>query len=212
MKLRHLEVLHAILQTGSITQAARLLHVSQPSVSTTLQHCEAQVRRAAVRTRRWSLEAQSGSRTALPRHSCCVRRRGECDPTSEVACQRAHRPPDRGRVVRLRNRPPRQRRGAVSSEQARCRGDHTSAASPGAYLPGGRARVRDRRLLWAGLDDVRSDRDARHRRVDLRAAQQTSTGQEENARCHGLGRRVPDQLRRRRHSERQGRSRICSGQ
>lgn len=43
MKLRHLEVLHAILQTGSITQAARMLHVSQPSVSTTLQHCEAQL-------------------------------------------------------------------------------------------------------------------------------------------------------------------------
>ncbi|WP_051235794.1 LysR family transcriptional regulator [Ottowia thiooxydans] len=43
MKLRQLEVLHAILQTGSITQAARLLHVSQPSVSTILQHCEAQL-------------------------------------------------------------------------------------------------------------------------------------------------------------------------
>lgn len=43
MKLRHLEVLHAILQTGSITQAARLLHVSQPSISTTLQHCESQL-------------------------------------------------------------------------------------------------------------------------------------------------------------------------
>lgn len=43
MKLRHLEVLHAILQTGSITQAAQLLHVSQPSVSTTLAHCEAQL-------------------------------------------------------------------------------------------------------------------------------------------------------------------------
>ena len=43
MKLRHLEVLYAILQTGSITQAARHLNVSQPSVSTTLQHCEAQL-------------------------------------------------------------------------------------------------------------------------------------------------------------------------
>lgn len=43
MKLRHLEVLHAILQTGSITQAAQLLHVSQPSVSTTLAHCESQL-------------------------------------------------------------------------------------------------------------------------------------------------------------------------
>lgn len=43
MKLKHLEVLHAILQTGSITQAARLLHMSQPSISTTLQHCEMQL-------------------------------------------------------------------------------------------------------------------------------------------------------------------------
>lgn len=43
MKLRHLEVLHAILQTGSITRAALFLHVSQPSVSTTLAHCEAQL-------------------------------------------------------------------------------------------------------------------------------------------------------------------------
>jgi DNA-binding transcriptional LysR family regulator len=43
MKLRHLEILHAILQTGSITQAAKLLHVSQPSVSARLAHCEAQL-------------------------------------------------------------------------------------------------------------------------------------------------------------------------
>jgi DNA-binding transcriptional LysR family regulator len=43
MKLRHLEVLHAILQTGSITQASRLLHVSQPSVTTSLQRWEAQL-------------------------------------------------------------------------------------------------------------------------------------------------------------------------
>ncbi|MES2185642.1 MAG: LysR family transcriptional regulator [Pseudomonadota bacterium] len=43
MKLRHLEVLNAILQTGSITQAAKLLAVTQPSISAALQHCEAQV-------------------------------------------------------------------------------------------------------------------------------------------------------------------------
>ncbi|WHA44009.1 LysR family transcriptional regulator [Agrobacterium larrymoorei] len=43
MKLRELEVLHAILQTGSVTAAAKLLNVSQPSVSTVLQHAEAQL-------------------------------------------------------------------------------------------------------------------------------------------------------------------------
>lgn len=43
MKLRQIEVLHAILQTGSVTGAAKLLNVSQPSVSTVLQHTEAQL-------------------------------------------------------------------------------------------------------------------------------------------------------------------------
>lgn len=43
MKLRQFEVLHAILQTGSVTGAAKLLNVSQPSVSTVLQHLEAQL-------------------------------------------------------------------------------------------------------------------------------------------------------------------------
>lgn len=43
MKLRQIEVLHAILQTGSVTGAAKLLNVSQPSVSTVLQHTELQL-------------------------------------------------------------------------------------------------------------------------------------------------------------------------
>ena len=43
MRLREIEVLHAILQTGSVTGAAKLLNVSQPSVSTILQHTEAQL-------------------------------------------------------------------------------------------------------------------------------------------------------------------------
>lgn len=43
MKLRQIEVLHAILQTGSVTGAAKLLNVSQPSVSTVLQHTESQL-------------------------------------------------------------------------------------------------------------------------------------------------------------------------
>lgn len=44
MNLRQFEVFYAIMRTGSVTGAARLLHVTQPSVSTVLKHCEAQLR------------------------------------------------------------------------------------------------------------------------------------------------------------------------
>lgn len=40
MNLRELEVFHAIMLGGSITEAARILHVSQPAVSTALRHAE----------------------------------------------------------------------------------------------------------------------------------------------------------------------------
>ena len=40
MRTRHIEVLHAILQTGSVSNAARVLHVSQPAVTKTLKHAE----------------------------------------------------------------------------------------------------------------------------------------------------------------------------
>lgn len=43
MRLRHIEVFHAIYNTGSISNAARLLHVSQPSVSKVLSHAEMQL-------------------------------------------------------------------------------------------------------------------------------------------------------------------------
>lgn len=44
MNLRQFEVFHAIMRTGSVTAAARLLNVTQPSVSTVLKHLEAQLR------------------------------------------------------------------------------------------------------------------------------------------------------------------------
>jgi DNA-binding transcriptional LysR family regulator len=44
MDLRHLEVFHAIMRTGSVTGAARLLNVSQPAVSSVLKHLEARTR------------------------------------------------------------------------------------------------------------------------------------------------------------------------
>ncbi|WP_252176305.1 LysR family transcriptional regulator [Endozoicomonas sp. 4G] len=43
MRLRHIEVFHAIYTTGSITNAAKILHVSQPSVSKVLSHAEQQL-------------------------------------------------------------------------------------------------------------------------------------------------------------------------
>lgn len=43
MRLRHIEVFHAIYTTGSITNAANLLCVSQPSVSKVLAHAEIQL-------------------------------------------------------------------------------------------------------------------------------------------------------------------------
>lgn len=44
LTLRHIEVFHAVMQTGSVTGAARLLNVSQPAVSAVLKHCEARAR------------------------------------------------------------------------------------------------------------------------------------------------------------------------
>lgn len=44
MNLRQLEVFHAIMQTGSVTGAARRLSVSQPAVSAVLKHAEQQMK------------------------------------------------------------------------------------------------------------------------------------------------------------------------
>lgn len=43
MRLRHIEVFHAIYTCGSITAAANMLNVSQPSVSKVLAHAEQQL-------------------------------------------------------------------------------------------------------------------------------------------------------------------------
>jgi len=40
IQLRHLEVFHAVMMSGSITAAASLLHVTQPAVSATIKHFE----------------------------------------------------------------------------------------------------------------------------------------------------------------------------
>lgn len=43
MRLRHIEVFHAVYNCGSITGAAKLLNVSQPSISKVLAHAEQQL-------------------------------------------------------------------------------------------------------------------------------------------------------------------------
>jgi DNA-binding transcriptional LysR family regulator len=43
MNLRHIEALHAVLRTGSVGQAARLLAVSQPAVSKLIRHAEQRI-------------------------------------------------------------------------------------------------------------------------------------------------------------------------
>ncbi|SNS33748.1 transcriptional regulator, LysR family [Sphingomonas laterariae] len=43
MRLRHIEVFHAVYEHGSISEAARALNVSQPSVSKVLRHAEDQL-------------------------------------------------------------------------------------------------------------------------------------------------------------------------
>lgn len=43
MRFRQIEVFHAVYTTGSISAAARTLHVSQPSVSKVLQHMQQQL-------------------------------------------------------------------------------------------------------------------------------------------------------------------------
>ncbi len=40
MSFRHIEIINAVLQTGSLSAAARLLHISQPSATKHLQHAE----------------------------------------------------------------------------------------------------------------------------------------------------------------------------
>lgn len=43
LSLRHIEVFHAIMRTGSVTAAAKSMHVTQPAISAVLKHMEARL-------------------------------------------------------------------------------------------------------------------------------------------------------------------------
>lgn len=56
MQLRHIELINAILRTGSLTRAAALLHISQPAASKMLGHAELQLGYALFRRIRGRLK------------------------------------------------------------------------------------------------------------------------------------------------------------
>jgi DNA-binding transcriptional LysR family regulator len=43
MRIKHIEVFNAVMLTGTVSAAARLLHVTQPAVTQTLQHADLQL-------------------------------------------------------------------------------------------------------------------------------------------------------------------------
>lgn len=56
MRLRHIELFHALMRTGSVSAAARLLHITQPAATRMLQHAEAQLGFALFTRMRGRLE------------------------------------------------------------------------------------------------------------------------------------------------------------
>ena len=66
MRLKHIEVFNAIMLTGSVSGAARLLHVTQPAVTQTLQHAELQLGYALFTRQRNRLVPTSDAQVLYP--------------------------------------------------------------------------------------------------------------------------------------------------
>jgi DNA-binding transcriptional LysR family regulator len=66
MRVRHIEVFNAVMLTGSVSAAARLIHVTQPAVSRTLQHAESQLGFALFRREKGRLTATSEAQALYP--------------------------------------------------------------------------------------------------------------------------------------------------
>lgn len=66
LRLRHMEVLEAVLHSGSTLAAAEYLHVSQPVISRTLKHAEQRLGYALFRRRGGRLEPTPEARALLP--------------------------------------------------------------------------------------------------------------------------------------------------
>jgi DNA-binding transcriptional LysR family regulator len=66
MNLRHMEVFHAIMRTGSVTGAARALNVTQPAVSAILKHCESQLKMKLFARESGRLQPTAEARAIFP--------------------------------------------------------------------------------------------------------------------------------------------------
>lgn len=66
LKIRELEVLRAIMETGSVTSAAQTLHVTQPAISKTLQQIEDQLGFACFIRQQGQLVPTPEARALLP--------------------------------------------------------------------------------------------------------------------------------------------------
>lgn len=79
MIFRHMEVLSAIIQTGSITGAARLLNVSQPNVTRVLNHAEQQLGFVLFERRRKGLVPTPEARLLMPEIEAVMRQMATVD-------------------------------------------------------------------------------------------------------------------------------------
>ena len=66
MRLRHIEVFNAVMLTGSVSGAARLINVTQPAVSRVLQHAELQLGFALFQRGKGRLTPTSEALTLYP--------------------------------------------------------------------------------------------------------------------------------------------------
>lgn len=66
MNLRQLEIIYAILRTGSVTDAARALHISQPAVSIALRQYEDRLGARIFERRKGRLVATAEARSLFP--------------------------------------------------------------------------------------------------------------------------------------------------
>lgn len=66
MNLRQLEIIYAVLRTGSVTDAARALHISQPAVSIALRQYEDRLGARIFERRKGRLVATAEARSLFP--------------------------------------------------------------------------------------------------------------------------------------------------
>jgi DNA-binding transcriptional LysR family regulator len=84
MRLRHIEVFHAVMLAGSVSGAARVLNISQPVVTRVVQHAEAQLGFALFRRLRGRLLPTDEARVLFPQ---VARLYGELSELRQAAAQ-----------------------------------------------------------------------------------------------------------------------------